>query len=196
MTEHHDHATIERLTRAELKRLYLEWDAVDRGLTERLAQMFLNGQSGAGIGAASDRDTKARARAAQLLNGHGKRVLGSKVTEGQTEVALFEERQAVRVILASLTARDTESAAIEAQKRAEQAKPAYLALVREWLAAAQKFAHAEQRAQDFLDALGGGVSELLPLTGVIGCGAQIEARGRTTLDEIVALAKAAGIGKA
>ncbi len=192
MTEQHDHATIERLTREEIRTQYLGYAAIERDLLERVIAAERSGgveQSSA----LSDRDQKVRGRARARLNGHGHLLQPAPSDAGLSDIRI--DLESVRLILKTLNTKAVEAAAVEALERAEQAKPAWLALTREWLAAAQKFAQIEQRAQDRLDELGGEVRELLPMAGWIGCGARIDMRG-ASLDDFIAAAKAQGVVRA
>ena len=185
----HEH-NAQPLSRAEIREQLAKFNAEDRRLTQRLADLYKSGQSSSAIG--SDRVAKAHAAATAMLNGHAARILPKKALEDQTEVEVYILRDGVRLILDSLNRQAREAEEAETQERAEKLAPEFKALVREWLVTGQKFAQAEARAQAFL-AAAGPAAEAIPLSGWIGVGACIRSPWGHDLDEMIAIAKANGV---
>jgi hypothetical protein len=189
MTDH-AHAD-EPLSRAEIRERLAFFIAEDRRLTQVLANMYRSGQSGQTSPAADDRESKARAAAATMLAGAASRILPKKaVLAGQTEADVLVLRDGVRLILDSLSRKDSELAEAERRDRARKLEPEFKALIREWLAAAQKLAQIDARAQAFLDAAGDAAA-LLPMSAWVGGG--VRSPWGHDLTGMIATAKAEGV---
>lgn len=167
--------TVEALTRAEIRRKAAAFDAMDRELTERLAAMY--GKPSIASPAFSEPEKAAYSRAKQLLNGSGDRLLPDR-RGGHSESEIRLERDAVRLVVAALQREDVALAAIETAERVEALSPEWRGLCRKWILAAAAFYKLEQRAQEFIDAAGE-ARFLLPLTHLVGTGAEIDVRGET-----------------
>lgn len=180
--------TAERLTRAEIRRQSAVFSELDRDLTEQLAAMF---DGGAGE-VVSGRDAAARARAKQLLNGHG-HILPTMAAAGQTEAEIFIERDAIRLILDALQREDTAVEAIETTEWVIAHAAEWQAIARAWVLAAVSLQKLEARAKSFIDkAAFHAPPGVLALTEYVGRGAEIFVPD-ASLDITIAAAVAEGV---
>lgn len=164
------------MTRQEIQRKIATFGAMDRDLTERMAAMY--GKPNVAGPTFSEPEKVAYARAKQLLNGSGDRLLPDR-RPGGSEAEIQIERQAVRLVLAALQKEENALAAIETAERVEALSPEWRTICRKWVLAAAGFHRLELRAEAFIDAAGGEARFLLPLTHLIGSGAEIGIRGET-----------------
>jgi hypothetical protein len=175
-------------TRAEIRKEIDRFLAHERELTERAAAMFASGNVDRGP-RVNERGQTLRDRARAMLNGHGGLLPNlPKQADGPSEADVLFEREAVRLVLATLSRADVEAETVEAVERAEQLKGPWLALLRDWTLTAARFTALEARVAKFREEAGI-AQHALPLTELSAgrcCGiVDYAARPGTTFDEII-----------
>jgi hypothetical protein len=165
----------EQFAHAEIKALMAKYLGAERRLTDQLADAYKRGvDRGVSL---SERElaNRARARAGQLLDGspidetvhvpeakprHAKRSLSEQLLPPEKDLPepgvqhLHIERAAIRMILEALTRRNIEAEAAEALRHAEEVRPEYNRLLREWALALARFTSVDERLQGWWSRIG------------------------------------------
>jgi hypothetical protein len=175
--------TTEALARATIRAEITKFTEREHELTERAAALCAAGRGGSGP-PISERDRAVRERARNMLNGHGS-LMPSLPTE-TSEAEILAEREAVRLVLATLQRADVEAATIQAAQWAQAHAAEWRSVVRDWAIAARRFEAVEARAQAFLESAGD-ARHALPLSWLpIGTGAEVDLYCMSSVDEVLA----------
>ena len=177
-----------RMTRAEIRAQSAKYRTLEQDL---LTQVIAMEKTGVADRPADGQDGKVRARARERLNGQGARLMPVVTGGGASLAEIRIDLEAVRLIQATLTNAGVELDAVAALERADALTPAWRALCREWLLAAERFTAIEKAAQAFLE--GAGHARQALERALIGQGSEIRWNGWDILAEVIAEAEADGL---
>ena len=145
-------ASIESLTRANIRQRIAKLRAREIELTEQLALLYKSGKSGT-VSGVSPRVRGVHEFARQYLDGAGD-LLPPLPADDIGDVGVQLEREGVRAALAILQSADLQAAAVEAAQKAVTANPEWQSLVRDWVIAAARWNAVEERAAAFRKTVG------------------------------------------